>query len=330
MMIYLHGRGGGHIDNGTMVPVLVEMAQIAKWDILRIIRVPYVDVASEDDHQLEFIGRQVAQARHEGYRKVFVAGASRGGWLAVVAAALDSVDGVIGLAPGTTSNYAWARDELARRLSMARTKRIAVFFFEGDFLEEVPRSETTRQALESTQSAYMFVDKPPDLIGHSGPVYGRFTRRYRDCLLQFMRTNDVRPGVVQCRTDRGYAVGEEIGFSIPSVRSSDEALAPYGGRWQGDDRHGTYAIFQAVEARPGEILARLGLSPPSHRRAWSPRSGEVVFQRDSESGGLLFRSPGSSPALLIEKKSEVELELQMTDATGKFVTTLTLRRQPGG
>jgi len=163
-LIYLHGDDRLRLDQLPLV--FLEMAKVAQWNIL-----PVADDSGDDD-QRAFIGKQAARLRQEGFRKVYVAGASRGGWMALVAAALDNVDGVIGIAPTTTTDLLWQRNELARRLAMAKTNRIAVVFFDEDPREKVPRSETTRQALQQTRSAYMFVDRPPGLLGHSAGATG--------------------------------------------------------------------------------------------------------------------------------------------------------------
>jgi pimeloyl-ACP methyl ester carboxylesterase len=325
LLIYLHGRGGWDIDKDRIPSVLIAMAKIAKWDVLRVIRVPFVDIASEDDNQREFIGREVDRAHGDGYRKIYVAGGSRGGWLALVSAALDSVDGVIAMAPSTTTDLAWQRDELARRLSLARTKRIAVFFFEGDPREEVLRSETTRQALQISRSAYMLVDRPPGLLGHSAGMLGRFTRRYRDCLLQFMRSDEVQPGEVPCPADRGYAVGDDIGFPPAEPRALGEPFSVYSGRWQGDNEHGAYAIFQPIEPRGDELVAHVALSPrpeQSHRQSWFH---ELMFRQARS--GLDARLSWPKVLLRVNRKSETALELDLLNDEQSVVSSFLLRRQ---
>lgn len=335
VLIYLHGDQLLRPDQLPLV--FLEMAKGAQWKVL-----PVADRGG-DDEQRAFIGQQAARMRREGFRKVYVVGASRGGWMALVAAALDNVDGVISIAPTTSKDLLWQRNELARRLAMAKTKRIAVFFFDEDPYEKVPRSETTRQALQQTRSAYMAVDRPPGLLGHWAGETGLFTRRYRDCLLWLMRSEEVRPGEVPCDPDRGYAAGEDIGFPAEAPTVLGEPFRAYSGRWQAENEEGAYAILQPTEARADELVARFGLSPqpreikptppPLEGRRPKPSEGprpalfdELVFRRDQALGDLVARLPGPGIPVRIRPISETELELRVDRS---LLSTFVLRRQPG-
>ena len=318
-LIYLHGDSRLRLDQ--LPRVLLGMAKVAQWNIL-----PVADNAG-DDEQRAVIGQQAARMRREGFRKVYVAGVSRGGWMALVAAALDNVDGVIGIAPTLTVDLLRQRNELARRLAMAKTNRIAVVFFDQDPGEKMPRSETTRQALQQTGSAYMVVDRPPDLLGPSAGATGLFTRRYRDCLLWLMRSEEVQPGEVRCDPDRGYAAGEDIGFPAEAPTVLGEPFRAYSGRWQADNENGAYAILQPTETRGDELVARFGLSPepreikppPSldsrpYKPSTSPKPAlldELVFRRDQARGDLVARLSGSGIPARIRPISETELELRV-------------------
>jgi pimeloyl-ACP methyl ester carboxylesterase len=334
LLIYLHGRGAPDVDKLPVLEIFVAMAKLANWDILKINRMPYVDVKSEDDHLLSFVALEVARARQDGYRRVVVAGGSRGGWLALLSATLDGVDGVIGLAPGTIgleeASLEWQRDELVRRLSQAKASRVAMFLFEGDPREKVPRGNATRQALQGTQAAFIVVDRPPDLEGHSAGASGRFTRRYRDCLLQFMRADDVRPGEVQCPTDRGYAVGSDIGLPAgnPSVKAStsaNEAFAPYVGRWQGDDIFGAYMIMEVTEIQAEQVVVLVGQSPEPGNRRSKPWFRELTFKFD-ETGERLRCNPWPSQLVFLSLRSPTELDVEVSSESGKPSRRITLRR----
>jgi hypothetical protein len=323
VLIYLGGQ--------SLIPsVFIEMARVANWDILRV-----------KDGAL--IGREADSVRENGYPKVYVAGASLGGWLALVAASLDNIDGIIGIAPSMTTDLLWQRNELARRLAVAKTKRIAVFFFEDDPSEQVPRSETIRQALQDTRSAYLLVDRPPGLLGRWAGATGLFTRRYRDCLLRFMLSEEVQPGEVQCATNWGYAVGEDIGFPAEAPKVLGEPFRAYSGRWQADNEDGAYAILQPIEARADELVARFGLSPepreikpppsldgkvPKPRE--SPRPpllGELLFRRDQARGDLVAPLSGADVTVRIRPISETELDLRVDRSV---LSPFVLRRQSGG
>jgi dienelactone hydrolase len=149
------------------------MAKTATWDILRINRLPHIDREAADDDILRFVANRISEARRDGYKKIIVAGYSRGGWLALSAATLPDVDAAIGLAPGTAGINRQAlertRDVLAHKLAGARTKRVAAFFFDGDPREDVSerRAAAIRRGLEKSGSTFIVVDRPPDLQGHS-------------------------------------------------------------------------------------------------------------------------------------------------------------------
>jgi pimeloyl-ACP methyl ester carboxylesterase len=321
LLIYLHGAGPADAAKLPILTIFTEMAKEAKWDILRVNRLAYIDVASQDDQLLQFVALHVARARHEGYRKIIVAGGSRGGWLALSAAALADVDAVIGLAPGT---WGLPEDLLKRQaglpvqiLAEAKVKRIAAFFFEGDPLEDsMDRAAALRRSLQgAAQSSFMVVDRPPDLYGHSAAGLGRFTRRYRDCLLQFVQSNDPPAGEVQCARSGGYAAGSDIGFTAVGHETelppnTNPAFGPYAGRWEGDDEAGAYFIMESVQAGPKDIAFRSGYSPQPATTTQKPWVDEFPFRLDEDGGELFYKFPTGPNILIAKLKSETELEFE--------------------
>jgi pimeloyl-ACP methyl ester carboxylesterase len=297
------------------------MAKVATWDILRINRLGPVDGEEADDDILRFVASRITEARREGYKQIVVAGYSRGGWLALLAATLPNVDAAIGLAPGTAGARREAlertRDVLAQKLAGARTKRVAAFFFEGDPREDVSerRAAAIRRGLQKSGSAFIVVDRPPDLPGHSGGATGRFARRYRDCLLQFVRSADQPAGEVQCSRSSGYAVGSEIGF--PAVRpalelpaDADQALAPFLGRWEGDDKYGGYLILESIAVAPSQVTFKVGFSEhPGASITWIE---DRPFQLDDElHGRIASRSPYGPDGCWATLKSATELDVDV-------------------
>lgn len=331
LLIYLHGAGPADAAKLPILTIFTEMAKVAKWDILRVNRLSFIDFASQDDQLLQFIGLQVARARQDGYRKIVIAGGSRGGWLALAASALADVDAVIGLAPGT-----WGLPEDLQKkqaglpeqiLAETKVKRIAAFFFEGDLLEaSMDRAAALRQSLQAAaQSSFMIVDRPPDLPGHSAAALGRFTRKYRDCLLRFVQSNDPSAGEVRCSPSDGYAGGSDIGFTATGSGTelppdANPAFLPYAGRWEGDDEDGAYFILDFVRAGPKEIVFRAGYSPQPETTRQKPWVAEFPFQLDVDSGALLHKYPTGPNRLIAKLKSETEIEfeahLQKNGASG--------------
>ena len=281
LFVYFHARS---VD-ALSVPIAIlftEMARIAQWDILRINRYPPTDDEELDAAILKRLSDEITSARTAGYKRIVVGGVSRGGWLALSAAALPGVDVVIALAPGTggleRKDLERTRDVLAQRLVGAQARRVAAFFFDGDPREAVEerRAAVIRRALQRTRSAYMIVDRPPDLYAHVAAGSGRLVRRYRDCLLQFAQDDDETSGEVHCPPSSGYAIGSDIGLPVsvgprePPPEASP-AIASYWGRWEGDDDLGAYVIMDAIGAREKVILFRTGYS----NTPWVPVAQDV-------------------------------------------------------
>lgn len=338
LLLYFHGRGPENAYRRSIPVIFTEMAKVATWDILRINRLRPVDGAESDDDILRFVADRIAEARREGYKQIVVAGYSRGGWLALLAATLPDVDAAIGLAPGTAGPGREAmersRDELAQKLAGARTKRVAAFFFEGDPREDLSerRAAAIRRGLQNSASTFIVVDRPPDLRGHSAGATGRFARRYRDCLLQLVQSTDQPVGEVQCSRESGYAIGSEIGFPAakPALQlppDADQAFAPFLGRWEGDDKYGAYMILQSVEVAPWYVVLKVGFSEyPGTNITWM---ADYAFQLDDElQGRIAFRPTSFGPdgcwAML---KSATELEVVFSDYKSAVPRTFLLHKR---
>lgn len=331
LLLYFHGFGAADSFQRPIPIIFTEMAKVATWDILRINRLPSADSEAEDDDILGFVAVRIAQARLDGYKRIIVAGYSRGGWLALLAANLP-VDAAIGLAPGTGSHARQelerTRDRLAEMLASARAKRVAAFFFEGDPVEDLSerRAAAIRRGLQNSGSTFMVVDRPADLHGHSAGGTGRFVRRYRDCLLQLVQYGNQPAGEVQC-SRTGYAIGSEIGFPAPGPAlelpaDANPAFAPYLGRWEGDDDDGAYLILESVAVGPTHIIFKIGFSEyPGASITWMTNG---PFQLDDEAQGRIASRSSSGPdACWARLRSATELEVEAVYSVDK--TTVTLR-----
>jgi hypothetical protein len=321
-------------DDATKEPipgVFVEMAKVANWDVLRINRHSFVDGEVSDGDILQVVADRVAQARQQGYRKVVLGGAARGGWLALSAAGLPGVDVAIGLAPGRAYGPAvltLARDMLADRLAHVGATRIAVFFFEGDPIEGLAerRSIAIRRGLEQSGASFMIVDHPPGLIGQTAAWTGRLARRYRDCLLRLVGEIGVPSGEVRCSTSLGYAVGSDIELPAsvgpPKLANANPALLPYLGRWEGDDEWGAYLILDAASITSSIIEFRAGFAE-GVGSGRPPATGYYIFELDERDGSIVDKSHGRG-ALKARFAAPAELEVtsNMPDHNGR----LTARR----
>jgi hypothetical protein len=337
VFLYFHGsRPAARSSNRISVLALfAEMAKAAKWDILRIDRSPQSDYEADDGRILQFTAEQVAQARREGYKRVYVGGVSRGGWLALSSAQLPGIDGVVGLTPGTSLLNAASLDrqaeELARRVSDAKAKRVAAVLLEGDPREYVQggRGAILRKALERTTSRFMIVDRPPGLLGHHAVGKGRFVRRYRDCLLQFLLFETLGPGEDVCSASNGYAAGAEIGFpkveplmSLPS--GVDRRFAHFLGRWEGDDETGAYVIAQSVAADAESITFLHGYSPAPGSRT-TPWLRGLRFRFDRNRAQIISRMLAAGYVFALMPFSADELEHDVAHGSTGGVEKFLLR-----
>src|ERR1700730_6479659 len=205
LLLYFHGYDGP--QDVTRFPIsrlFAEMATAAGWDVLRINRLPTADLEPDDDNILRFVADRITMARQVGYKQIIVAGGSRGGWLALLAATLPGVDAAIATAPGTgsysTEGLEQTRDRLAQKLTVAKARRIAAFFFDGDAAEDVPerRAVAIRRALQSTRSAFMVVDRPVDFYGHSAAGQPGFIQIYLVCFRESAESATPPAGKFQC------------------------------------------------------------------------------------------------------------------------------------
>ena len=341
LLVYLHGYGPAAPDKLLIVPFFMEVAQTANWGILRIKRLPFVDIDTADADILAVAEAKIAEARRMGYRRVVLGGHSRGGWLALSGASLANVDGIVGLAPASP----WFRNEspdrqaatLAARMSQARVPRIAAFFFEGDPAEDTSESRalTIQRALETSGSSLLLVDRPPDLFGQSAAEHGRFTRRYRDCVVAFLRAAAPPVGAVPCASSKDdYALGAEINFPsvLPPVRyleGADGTLDAYLGRWQGDDQAGGYVIMQALEIGPAHVLFQFGHSPPVGFGARGSIK-EFSFRKNDASNGLKYTDDGNrfSVTARLQPSGLIQLDLEaVTPRAGQPPRRFMLKKQ---
>lgn len=313
LLVYLHEEG---MEDQPVALIFAAMARIAQWDVLRINRRSPVDHEGNDARILDFISSRVAHQRREGYDHVIVGGIARGGWLALSAAAVAGVDAVISLAPKTTvldaEEQEAARADLCRRLAAAKARRIAAFFF-----DEAHNATMVRDVLRQTDSRFMIVDRA-ELRDESAARSGRFTRRYRDCLVQFAESYAASGGEVECPPPTGYAVASELGFpAIDPARAklpayADPAFGAFWGRWGGDDENGVYVVLETVGITPDGIILRIGRSSGPGERYWRgemPRNFE--FQLDGSRRRVYYRFRNGDELLVVEVKSERELEYQV-------------------
>lgn len=319
LMIYLHGRGGKASFKSPTPDFFIQVARQGHWDLLRLNRSDDIDIEDNDAKILQSLTDEVKKARSAGYRSVIVVGHSRGGWLALAAGGLEGVDAVVGSAPGTATldetSLSRQRDLLAEMMTRAKTKRVAIFLYEGDPREYVEggRGPALREALLRSGKAFIVEDRPPDIWGHSGLGYGRFIRRYRDCVTQFLARPDIQSGPVSCDRTRGYAAGSDLDFpksprSLPLPIYADRSLGAYVGRWEGDDQAGSYVILEPTEIGENSITFLHGFSPSPLTKDATAWIRELRFVLADGGGRIACELPASTIELSAKPRSDTEIE----------------------
>ena len=214
-IVYLHGsRAPG--DAVDVLPIgYSAFAQRMRLDQFAVVRPQEYDTLNDDGRIIAFTVTRLRQLSEEGYRTIYLAGHSRGAWLAAVAGTISGdISGLLISAPGNTTldkeELTRQRDRLASLLSQTKAKRVFVVLFEGDPREAVPggRGSAVRDALLRANVPFWVLDQPPDLVGHLAIASGRFVRRYADCLEDFFGEKRLATGPFHCQPTGRYSSRE--------------------------------------------------------------------------------------------------------------------------
>ena len=197
VVVWSHGYGGPAADRrASPAPGVMAMLNDAGWDILRFDRDPAEDLLA---NALPTLSRALPLLRDAGYRRIVLAGQSRGGWQSIMAAAErpELVHAVLAFAPGShgeasrPNNLAAATEDF-RRLVAALPEggpRLAVAVFEKDPFDPDPagraRLVEERAATRRAPTLVLFPEAPVE--GHNGAMDWRFTRAQGPCLLTMVQ-----------------------------------------------------------------------------------------------------------------------------------------------
>jgi len=203
VIVWSHGKGS---DDGRRYPAhpYIRLLNNSGWDVYAFGRHPNDDSLSVG---LGGIRRGMAAIQAAGYRKIVLAGQSRGGWqsLSALAGPIHPF-AVIASAPGahgsTGSVNLMAQLGQFRDLLEAANNssvRVAMFLFDkDDFDEDVnKRTAWTRDILGGKGNPGMLVSKPEGITGHGGGNSRAFTERYGACLMRFLE-DDRLPAPFTC------------------------------------------------------------------------------------------------------------------------------------
>ncbi len=196
LVIWSHGYYGG-IDATRSPPHgYVSRFMAAGWDVYRYNR-EWIAGNYED---VQGLLSGVRAARAAGYRKIILAGQSKGGWVSLHALGRGAeIDGVIATAPASHGNnpaslqMARARDDFRDLLAAIGTRRaavpVAITLFEGDSYEPGGRRNVVADQLAG-KIPLLFIDHPADFTGHGAGGLPRFNTKFGACLFGFATTAD--------------------------------------------------------------------------------------------------------------------------------------------
>jgi pimeloyl-ACP methyl ester carboxylesterase len=189
-------RGPSPDYRNAAAPGFVSVLNDAGWDILRFDRHP------GDDALHASLSRLVAalpSLRQAGYRRVVLAGQSRGGWQSIMAASQrpDLVDGVIATAPAAQgeaerpNNPAAAQDDFRRLLAGLPSggPRVLVALFEQDGFDPGvdARAAAVQDVARSRAAATLVLLPSAGITGHRGAFDWRFPHLFGGCVLSLVQ-----------------------------------------------------------------------------------------------------------------------------------------------
>jgi pimeloyl-ACP methyl ester carboxylesterase len=193
VILFSHGRSGAGADlRNDPVQGWVSAFNDAGWDVWRYDRAPTED---ETNAATQRLLAGLPALRAQGYRRVVLAGQSRGGWHSLLAAGErpDLMDAVIAIAPATHGdrglNHGAALDEWRRIVTALPNDRvrIAAVLFREDAFDPLPSARIERlEAQAARRSAPTLVISPATgPADHGGGANPVFVRDWSACLLAF-------------------------------------------------------------------------------------------------------------------------------------------------
>ncbi len=327
VIIVLDGRGDGTTQADPNPPNYVTfVGEQYDWDIVALDRPLQLDRNQDDPRILNFLQTQIRALSDKGYRRIVIAGQSRGGWLALKAAdQLQGLHAVVATAPGSydvdVDGLRREADELMAMLAGAKpATSLAIFLFESDTREagDPPRGYRIGEIARERKLPLLLIDRPAGLSGHFSASQGRFTRRYAECLNDFLTSPKVEFST-QCRPG-AYARGADIPWPRNAILwhgtvPPNSALRRFVGKWVGDSIDGTYWIFQTADISDPIALMLVGFSPSPlslGTPSWTlgPRVSEMIFSVNEERQQLEWVSPSNDLQYTLRVGGDGRLILQ--------------------
>jgi hypothetical protein len=200
VVLWAHGRNADGSDSrGTQPQAWLRHFNNAGYDIWRFDRDPARDFVRP---AATWMREDLGELRRRGYRRVVVAGQSRGGWNALMA--LDTpglAEAHIAIAPaaiGDLGEEGQQRQLAALRAVLAAAQagraRVAVANFRDDPFNGLPEARAEAlKALQGRVGALLLIDRPGGITGHGAGGSPAFAERYGGCLFRFATAPDPAP-----------------------------------------------------------------------------------------------------------------------------------------
>ena len=301
VILWNHGRSLTVEDSESPTPPFLRVLREGGWDALRFDRPRDGDTLIDSTRRLV---DHVAELKHQGYRRVVLAGQSFGAFLALMAAdASDEVDAVVATAPAAFGSFdefyeSWRLNAIRLYPLLERVKRarVMLFFFHGDNFDPGGRGERSRAILSERGLGFAVVDQPAFLVGHWASSTGLFLRRFGRCIRDFLDADKLE-GELICRPMWGETPSTElrlpdellrplaaspaaaatIGASVPA--SAPGRVAPVHDAWYGFYPNGR-EVLVAIEEQHGERLAAVYAIGPGiegdEPAEWTRRAGRII------------------------------------------------------
>ena len=222
-VIWSHGRSLQKECALAPTPEYIGGFRTAGWDTFRLNRPRIADTQPASGAALA----EAAEAlKHQGYRRVVLAGQSFGAFISLIAAARsEAVDAMIATAPAAYGSaesnpggFAQNATALYELLGAVRHARIALFFFEGDVFDPGGRGPVADQILAAHGLAHVVVDRPVGLTTHWAAASPVFATQYASCLVAFAAGN-LRADTNECREQVASA-------QLPGIERPSAAARP--------------------------------------------------------------------------------------------------------
>jgi len=345
VVLWNHGRSITAEDSESATPPFLRILRESGWDVLRFNRPPAGDTLTDSTRRLI---DHVGQLKHNGYRRIVLAGQSFGGFLALMAADVsDDVDAVVATAPAAFGSFdefygSWRLNaiRLYPLLEQVKRARVMLFYFHGDDFDPGGRGERSRAILLEHGLGFAVVDQPAFVVGHWAASTGLFLRRFGDCIRDFAAADELK-GELVCQPLWGETPSAELSLpdhlfpSQPTAvvassatgpsASSVNVLRPNGPvheTWYGFYPNGR-ELLVAIEAISEQRLAVVYAIGPGidedEPSEWTRREGRLI------DGDFVFEEKGKS-RLRFHPRAEGGLKVTWISPDGKTSMEANLRR----